>query len=209
MKIVVKGVHSPEDALAAVRAGVDGIWVSNHGARQVQHLSQPHPHPHPPLLLHSTCLPSPPTFCVPRAAAICFTQCPPACFAFRSNTPSHLFAPLRSSLRLPRQLDTVPATIEMLPDIVRAVAGRVEVYMDGGVTRGTDVMKVRSFEQWKALKPCVHPLKSFLNTPDRLVCTLPRRFVCRRWRWVPVRSSWAGRCCGAWPTVARRACTTS
>jgi len=72
MKIVVKGVHSPEDALAAVRAGVDGIWVSNHGARQ---------------------------------------------------------------------LDTVPATIEMLPDIVRAVAGRVEVYMDGGVTRGTDVMK--------------------------------------------------------------------
>jgi len=41
----------------------------------------------------------------------------------------------------------VPATIEMLPDIVRAVAGRVEVYMDGGVTRGTDVMKVRSCDQ--------------------------------------------------------------
>jgi len=35
----------------------------------------------------------------------------------------------------------------MLPDIVRAVAGRVEVYMDGGVTRGTDVMKVRAFDQ--------------------------------------------------------------
>jgi (S)-2-hydroxy-acid oxidase len=40
-----------------------------------------------------------------------------------------------------RQLDTAPATIEALPDIVRAVAGRVEVYMDGGITRGTDVFK--------------------------------------------------------------------
>ena len=29
----------------------------------------------------------------------------------------------------------------MLPDICRAVAGRVEVYLDGGVTRGTDVLK--------------------------------------------------------------------
>eukprot|EP00606_Chrysophyceae_sp_TOSAG23-5_P001434 GSChrysophyteH2.ASY1.ANO1.1300.1 assembled CDS len=40
-----------------------------------------------------------------------------------------------------RQLDTAPATIEVLPDIIRAVAGRVEVYLDGGVTRGTDVLK--------------------------------------------------------------------
>eukprot|EP01038_Epipyxis_sp_PR26KG_P009045 gene9045-12195_t len=72
MKIVVKGVITPEDALESVRHGVDGIWVSNHGARQ---------------------------------------------------------------------LDTVPATIEMLPDIVRAVAGRCEVYIDGGIVRGTDVFK--------------------------------------------------------------------
>lgn len=73
MKIVVKGVITPEDAIASVRHGVDGIWVSNHGARQ---------------------------------------------------------------------LDTTPATIEALPDIVRAVAGRVEVYIDGGITRGTDAIKV-------------------------------------------------------------------
>ena len=72
MKIVVKGVMTVEDALLSVRHGVDGIWVSNHGARQ---------------------------------------------------------------------LDTAPATIEVLPDICRAVAGRVEVYLDGGITRGTDVMK--------------------------------------------------------------------
>ncbi|EEC01324.1 (S)-2-hydroxy-acid oxidase, putative [Ixodes scapularis] len=31
--------------------------------------------------------------------------------------------------------------IEVLPEIVRAVRGRVEVYLDGGVRRGTDVIK--------------------------------------------------------------------
>jgi len=72
MKIVVKGVLTPEDALASVTFGVDGIWVSNHGARQ---------------------------------------------------------------------LDTTPATIEVLPEIVKAVAGKVEVYIDGGIVRGTDVLK--------------------------------------------------------------------
>ena len=73
MKIVVKGVMTAEDAIASVRHGVDGIWVSNHGARQ---------------------------------------------------------------------LDTTPATIEALPEICKAVAGRVEVYLDGGIMRGTDVVKV-------------------------------------------------------------------
>ena len=72
MKIVVKGVLGVEDALAAVKCGVDGVWVSNHGARQ---------------------------------------------------------------------LDTTPATIEVLSDVCRAVAGRCEVYLDGGITRGTDIFK--------------------------------------------------------------------
>ena len=40
-----------------------------------------------------------------------------------------------------RQLDTVAATIEALPEIVNAVAGRCEVYLDGGVRRGTDALK--------------------------------------------------------------------
>lgn len=40
-----------------------------------------------------------------------------------------------------RQLDTAPATIEVLPAIVDAVAGRAEVLVDGGVRRGTDVIK--------------------------------------------------------------------
>ncbi len=40
-----------------------------------------------------------------------------------------------------RQLDGVLAGIDALPEVVEAVAGRCEVYMDGGVRRGTDVLK--------------------------------------------------------------------
>ncbi len=40
-----------------------------------------------------------------------------------------------------RQLDTVPATISVLRKIADTVAGRVELYLDGGVRRGTDVLK--------------------------------------------------------------------
>jgi 4-hydroxymandelate oxidase len=40
-----------------------------------------------------------------------------------------------------RQLDGVLPTIEALPEVVEAVHGRCEVYMDGGVRRGTDVLK--------------------------------------------------------------------
>ncbi len=40
-----------------------------------------------------------------------------------------------------RQLDGVPATLDALPEVVEAVAGRAEVYLDGGVRRGTDVAK--------------------------------------------------------------------
>jgi 4-hydroxymandelate oxidase len=40
-----------------------------------------------------------------------------------------------------RNLDTTPATIEMLPAVVERVAGRVPVLIDGGIRRGTDVLK--------------------------------------------------------------------
>ena len=40
-----------------------------------------------------------------------------------------------------RQLDGVPATLDALPEVAEAVAGRVEVYVDGGIRRGTDVAK--------------------------------------------------------------------
>jgi isopentenyl diphosphate isomerase/L-lactate dehydrogenase-like FMN-dependent dehydrogenase len=40
-----------------------------------------------------------------------------------------------------RQLDGVPATLDALPEVVDAVGGRVEIYLDGGVRRGADVAK--------------------------------------------------------------------
>lgn len=40
-----------------------------------------------------------------------------------------------------RQLDCTPGTVEQLPEIVEAVAGRAEVILDGGIRRGTDVVK--------------------------------------------------------------------
>ncbi|MEO8198872.1 MAG: alpha-hydroxy acid oxidase [Thermoanaerobaculia bacterium] len=44
-----------------------------------------------------------------------------------------------------RQLDTAPATIEALPAIVAAVDGRIEVLIDGGIRRGTDVVKALAY----------------------------------------------------------------
>jgi L-lactate dehydrogenase (cytochrome) len=40
-----------------------------------------------------------------------------------------------------RQLDGVAATFRLLPEIVAAVDGRIEVLMDGGIRRGSDVVK--------------------------------------------------------------------
>jgi 4-hydroxymandelate oxidase len=40
-----------------------------------------------------------------------------------------------------RQLDSVPAGLDALPEVVEAVDGKIPVLMDGGVRRGTDVLK--------------------------------------------------------------------
>ena len=40
-----------------------------------------------------------------------------------------------------RQLDGVPASIRALPEVVSAVNGRAEVWMDGGIRRGSDIVK--------------------------------------------------------------------
>jgi isopentenyl diphosphate isomerase/L-lactate dehydrogenase-like FMN-dependent dehydrogenase len=40
-----------------------------------------------------------------------------------------------------RQLDGVPASLWALPEVVEAVKGQIEVLMDGGVRRGTDIAK--------------------------------------------------------------------
>ena len=70
--LIIKGVHTSEDALRAVDAGAQALVVSNHGGRQ---------------------------------------------------------------------LDGVPATLRMLPEVVDAVGGRVEILMDGGIRRGSDIVK--------------------------------------------------------------------
>ncbi|XP_003215389.1 2-Hydroxyacid oxidase 1 isoform X1 [Anolis carolinensis] len=72
LPIVAKGIIRADDAREAVKHGVNGILVSNHGARQ---------------------------------------------------------------------LDGVPATIEILPEIIEAVEGKIEVFLDGGIRKGTDVLK--------------------------------------------------------------------
>jgi L-lactate dehydrogenase (cytochrome) len=40
-----------------------------------------------------------------------------------------------------RQLDCVPAALRALPEVVKAVNGQIEVWMDGGIRRGTDIIK--------------------------------------------------------------------
>ena len=44
-----------------------------------------------------------------------------------------------------RDLDTVPATIDALPRVADRVEGRIPVLMDGGIRRGTDVLKALAF----------------------------------------------------------------
>ena len=44
-----------------------------------------------------------------------------------------------------RNLDTVPATIEALPGIADAVGGQIEILVDGGIRRGTDIIKALAF----------------------------------------------------------------
>src|SRR5438034_490676 len=40
-----------------------------------------------------------------------------------------------------RQLDTSPASLDVLPEVAEAVGGRIPILVDGGVRRGTDVVK--------------------------------------------------------------------
>jgi L-lactate dehydrogenase (cytochrome) len=70
--VIVKGIHTGEDARHAIDAGADAIVVSNHGGRQ---------------------------------------------------------------------LDGVPASLRALPEVVAAADGQIEVLMDGGIRRGSDIVK--------------------------------------------------------------------
>ena len=59
-----------------------------------------------------------------------------------------------------RNLDTAPATIDALPRIAERVAGRIPVMLDGGVRRGTDVVKAVALGATAVMigRPYVHGL---------------------------------------------------
>jgi 4-hydroxymandelate oxidase len=40
-----------------------------------------------------------------------------------------------------RNLDTVPATIDALPEVTERIGGRIPILVDGGIRRGTDIVK--------------------------------------------------------------------
>jgi 4-hydroxymandelate oxidase len=44
-----------------------------------------------------------------------------------------------------RQLDTAPATFDVLPAIAEAVFGKTEILIDGGIRRGTDIIKAIAY----------------------------------------------------------------
>jgi len=73
--LILKGIATAEDAAIAVDCGVEGIYISNHGGRQLDHGR---------------------------------------------------------------------GSMDVLPEIVQAVAGRAAIILDGGVMRGTDVIKARA-----------------------------------------------------------------
>src|SRR5690606_32775453 len=59
-----------------------------------------------------------------------------------------------------RTLDTLPATIDVLPRIADAVNGRVPLLIDGGIRRGSDVLKALALGATAVLvgRPYVHGL---------------------------------------------------
>jgi hypothetical protein len=87
-----------------------------------------------------------------------------------------------------RQLDYAPASLDALPGIVAAVGKRVPVLMDGGVRRGTDIIKV------SALSPHVY------STCVRVVARLQNIYS-------PCTGT--GKCGADGPAYSRRTCMAS
>ncbi|XP_030439876.2 peroxisomal (S)-2-hydroxyacid oxidase GLO4-like [Syzygium oleosum] len=70
-----------------------------------------------------------------------------------------------------RQLDHSPATISLTEEVVHAVKGKVPVFVDGGVRRGTDVFKALALGAQAVLigKPIVYGLAAKRETGVRKV----------------------------------------
>lgn len=59
-----------------------------------------------------------------------------------------------------RCLDTLPATLDALPGVAKALAGRIPILMDGGIRRGTDILKALALGAQAVLigRPVLHAL---------------------------------------------------
>lgn len=75
-----------------------------------------------------------------------------------------------------RQLDSVIASVDALPEVVDQVAGKIEVLVDGGIRRGTDVIKALALGAKAVLigRPYVWGLASAGETGVRQVLELLR-----------------------------------
>jgi 4-hydroxymandelate oxidase len=71
-----------------------------------------------------------------------------------------------------RVLDTEPATIEVLPAVVDRVAGRVPVLVDGGIRRGTDILKGLAYGAHAVLigRPYIYGLN--VSGPDGIAAVV-------------------------------------
>lgn len=65
------------------------------------------------------------------------------------------------------QADYALASLDALPAVAAAVAGRVPVLMDGGVRRGTDIIKVGSS---RAFTSCLSVKPDSNESPHRQLC---------------------------------------
>jgi (S)-mandelate dehydrogenase len=72
-----------------------------------------------------------------------------------------------------RQLESAPSALEVLPAVIEAVGGRIEVLVDGGVRRGSDVAKARAMGA-KAVLLGRAPLYGLAASGDRGVADVLR-----------------------------------
>ena len=90
-----------------------------------------------------------------------------------------------------RQLDDAQSTIEALPAIADAVAGRCEIYLDSGIRRGTDIVKALALGARAVLigRPMVYGLGAAGEAGARRAFELLAASSPPRSRWPATRGS--------------------